>query len=428
MEKLLLQAGQYLTPNGDVVSGDIGIEQGKISFCGEGPPGWRATEIIDCRNKMIVPGLINAHTHAAMTLFRSYADDMALMDWLQKKIWPAEAKLTEEDVYWGTQLAIAEMLASGTTAFVDMYFFMDQVAKACIETGMRSVLSRGLIAAEDPLQQEKRFAENEELFDNFHGAAEGRISVMLGPHAPYTCPPECMKKVVELARRKGIEIHVHLAETKWEVDECLKKYGKTPIALMAELGVFDCGAIAAHCVWVSPEDIAILAEKKVRVAHNPSSNMKLASGSAPVDDMVKAGVIVSLGTDGATSNNNLDMLEEIRLASFLQKLSSLNPTAMPAKTALQLATAGGAAAIGQSSSLGCVAPGFKADLAIYDTTAPHWCPQHDLVSLLTYAANSADVRYTLVDGRVLYRNGEFTTIDIEKVKAEAGTRGQRLVR
>ena len=189
---------------------------------------------------------------------------------------------------------------------------------------MRAVLSRGLIAADGP-EQETKFRENAELFDNYHGAADGRITVMLGPHAPYTCPPECMKKVVELARHKGIEIHIHLAETKWEVDECLKKYGKSPVALMDDLGVFDCGVIAAHCVWVSPEDIAILAAKKVRVAHNPSSNMKLASGAAPVNDMLKAGVTVALGTDGATSNNNLDMLEEIRLASFLQKLSSLDP-------------------------------------------------------------------------------------------------------
>ena len=221
---------------------------------------------------------------------------------------------------------------------------------------------------------------------------------------------------------------MHLAETKWEVDESLKKHGKSPIALMDDLGVYDCGTIAAHCVWVSPEDIAILAAKKVRVVHNPSSNMKLASGSSPVHEMLKAGVTVALGTDGATSNNNLDMLEEIRLASFLQKLSTMDPTALPARQALQLATQYGAAAIGQADVLGSIEPGFKADLAIYDTTAPHWHPRHDLSSLLAYAANSADVSYTLVDGRVLYRKGDFTTIDIEKVKAEAGVRGLRLVK
>ena len=427
MNKLLLESGKYLNPSGEAVSGDIGIENGKILFCGTRPAGWQADEVIDCRNSFTTPGFVNAHTHAAMTLFRSYADDMALLDWLQQKIWPAEAKLVAEDVYWGTQLAIAEMLASGTTAFADMYFFMDQVAKACQETGMRASLSRGLIEADGP-QQDQRFEENEQLFVDYHGAADGRITVMLGPHAPYTCPPECMKKVVAMAQRLGAEIHVHLAETQWEVDQSMKKYGKSPVAVLNELGVFERGTLAAHCVWVSPEDIEILAAKKVRVVHNPASNMKLASGAAPVAAMLAAGVTVALGTDGATSNNNLDMLEEVRLASFLQKLNRMDPTVLPTRQVLALATQGGAAALGQADSLGKIAPGYKADLAIFDMSAPHWCPQHDLASILAYAANAADVSHTLVDGRVLYRKGEFTTLDIEKVKAEAGARGLRLVK
>lgn len=427
MGKLLLRAGRYLNPAGEIIAGDIGIENGRILFCGVTPANWTADETIDCREKLITPGLVNAHTHAAMTLFRSYADDMALMDWLQKKIWPAEANLTAEDVYWGSQLAIAEMLASGTTAFADMYFFMDQVAQACVETGMRASLSRGLIAVDGP-GQEERFAENEQLFKDFHGAADGRITVMLGPHAPYTCPPRCMEKVVAIAHRIGAEIHVHLSETKDEVEKCQRIYGKSPVALLDDLGVFDCGTLAAHCVWVSEQDIRILAEKKVRVVHNPSSNLKLASGAAPVSAMLEAGVTVALGTDGATSNNKLDMLEEIRLASFLQKLDRMDPTALPSRQVLQMAHQGGAAAIGQGDVLGRIESGYKADLTIYNTTAPHWCPQHDLASILTYAAASADVSHTLVDGRVLYRNGEFTTIDIAKVKAETGARGLRLVK
>lgn len=427
MGKLLLRAGRYLNPAGEIIAGDIGIENGRILFCGATPANWTADDTIDCREKLITPGLVNAHTHAAMTLFRSYADDMALMDWLQKKIWPAEANLTAEDVYWGSQLAIAEMLASGTTAFADMYFFMDQVAQACVETGMRASLSRGLIAVDGP-GQEERFAENEQLFKDFHGAADGRITVMLGPHAPYTCPPRCMEKVVAIAHRIGAEIHVHLSETKDEVEKCQRIYGKSPVALLDDLGVFDCGTLAAHCVWVSEQDIRILAEKKVRVVHNPSSNLKLASGAAPVSAMLEAGVTVALGTDGATSNNKLDMLEEIRLASFLQKLDRMDPTALPSRQVLQMAHQGGAAAIGQGDVLGRIESGYKADLTIYKTTAPHWCPQHDLASILTYAAASADVSHTLVDGRVLYRNGEFTTIDIAKVKAETGARGLRLVK
>ena len=427
MGKLLLRAGRYLNPAGEIIAGDIGIENGRILFCGVTPANWTADETVDCREKLITPGLVNAHTHAAMTLFRSYADDMALMDWLQKKIWPAEANLTAEDVYWGSQLAIAEMLASGTTAFADMYFFMDQVVQACVETGMRASLSRGLIAVDGP-GQEERFAENEQLFKDFHGAADGRITVMLGPHAPYTCPPRCMEKVVAIAHRIGAEIHVHLSETKDEVEKCQRIYDKSPVALLDDLGVFDCGTLAAHCVWVSEQDIRILAEKKVRVVHNPSSNLKLASGAAPVSAMLEAGVTVALGTDGATSNNKLDMLEEIRLASFLQKLDRMDPTALPSRQVLQMAHQGGAAAIGQGDVLGRIESGYKADLTIYNTTAPHWCPQHDLASILTYAAASADVSHTLVDGRVLYRNGEFTTIDIAKVKAETGARGLRLVK
>lgn len=427
MKKILLHSGSYLDPAGEVVTGDIGIEGGRILFCGTRPDDWTAGESVDCGGKLVVPGMVNAHTHAAMTLFRCYADDMALLDWLQQKIWPAEANLTAEDVYWGTQLAIAEMLASGTTAFADMYFFMDQVARACVETGMRASLARGLIEV-DGLMQDQRFEENEQLFRDFHNAENGRITVMLGPHAIYTCPPDCLKKVVAMSQRTGAEIHIHLAETRWEVEQCLKKHGRSPVAVLNDLGVFDTGVLAAHCVWVSDDDIRILADQKVRVVHNPSSNLKLASGSAPVAAMLEAGVCVALGTDGATSNNNLDMLEEVRLASFVQKLHTMDPTVLPAGKVLQLAAQGGAAAIGRADSLGRIAPGFRADLAIYDTTATHWYPRHDLSSCLAYAAASADVSHTIVDGRILYHQGEYTTLDIEKVKAEAGARGLRLVR
>ena len=426
MEKILLSAGSYLDSSGRVCEGDVGIESGKIAFLGQIPPNWQADRVIDCRNQLTVPGMINAHTHAAMTLFRSYADDMALLDWLQKKIWPAEARLTGEDVYWGTQLAIAEMLSTGTTAFADMYFFMDKVAEACVETGIRASLSRGLIEVDGPMQED-RFKENEQLYRDFHGAENGRITVMLGPHAIYTCPPECMKKVVALSQKLGAELHLHLAETQWEIDQCQKKYQQTPVALLNELGVFDCGVLAAHCVWVSPEDIEILADKKVRVVHNPGSNLKLASGAAPVTAMLEAGVIVGLGTDGATSNNNLDMLEEVRTATYLQKLQRMDPTVLPASQAISLATNGGAAAIGQAD-LGKIAVGYKADLAVYDMSAPQWYPRHDVSSLLVYAASSADVRHTLVDGRLLYSNGVYFSLDIEKVKAEASARGLKLVK
>ena len=425
MNKLLLESGKYLNPSGEAVSGDIGIENGKILFCGTRPAGWQADEVIDCRNSFTTPGFVNAHTHAAMTLFRSYADDMALLDWLQQKIWPAEAKLVAEDVYWGTQLAIAEMLASGTTAFADMYFFMDQVAKACKETGMRASLSRGLIEADGP-QQDQRFEENEQLFADYHGAADGRITVMLGPHAPYTCPPECMKKVVAMAERLGAEIHVHLAETQWEVDQSMKKYGKSPVAVLNELGVFERGTLAAHCVWVSPEDIEVLAAKKVRVVHNPASNMKLASGVASIPEMLEEGITVGLGTDGCASNNNLDMIKEMSTAAKLHKVTRLDPTVLDAQTVVRMATIDGAKTLGMDRKIGSLEAGKKADIILIDLNKPHLTPLYNEYSHLAYAASGADVDTVIINGKVVMENRRLLTINEEEVMSKVREIAQKV--
>jgi len=373
---------------------------------------------------LAIPGLVNAHTHAAMTLFRSYADDMALMDWLNQKIWPVEANLTPEDIYWGTLLAIAEMLKSGTTAFADMYFFMPQAARAVADSGIRAVLSRGMAGVAKNAME--ALADSEVFYREYNNAADGRITVMLGPHAPYTCPPAYLREVVNLAQRLGAEIHIHLSETKGEVEDCLKQYGKTPIALMDELGVLDCGVLAAHCVHVTPEDIAIMRDKKVRVAHNPGSNMKLASGIAPVTAMLEAGVCVGLGTDGAASNNNLDMLEEMRLAALLHKVSSYNPVAVPAVTAINMATANGAEALGLGKKIGKLKAGYKADIVLINMDKLHWQPRHDRASLLVYAAAASDVDTVLVNGKVLLADGRLTTIDEERLVAEVEKRAARL--
>lgn len=389
----------------------IGIKDRRIAYIG--PDAITGTQTIDGRNHLAVPGWVNAHTHTAMTLFRSYADDMVLMDWLQNKIWPMENNLDGRAVYWGSLLGMAEMIRTGTTCFADMYFFMDETAQAARDCGIRAVLSRGLTGA-SVADGKSRLDENTELYKKWHGACDDRIRVMFGPHAPYTCSPDFIKSVVERAGSLGAEIHMHLSETQGEVDDCLKQYGKTPIALMEDLGMFELGTLAAHCVHVTEEDQAIMAKHHVRVAHNPQSNLKLASGIAPVASMLEKGLTVGLGTDGASSNNNLDMLEEVRLAALLAKTESGNLKAVPAAQALAMGTVQGAKAVGYDD-LGQLAVGQRADIVLYNMDSPHWYPRHDRVSLLVYAASAQDVDTVLVDGRVLLQNKELTTIDLEKV-------------
>ncbi|CUH94252.1 5-methylthioadenosine/S-adenosylhomocysteinedeaminase [Propionispora sp. 2/2-37] len=420
---LLLKNADILSASGTVTPANISITDTVITEIGE-CDGFRADKIIDCTDKLAIPGLINAHTHAAMTLFRSYADDMLLMDWLENKIWPAEANLTAEDIYYGSLLAIAEMIKTGTTTFADMYFEMPHVAQAVSESGIRAVLSRGMAGVSPNAEQ--ALTESESFFRQYHNAADGRITVMLGPHAPYTCPPEYLKRVVGLAQRLGAEIHIHLSETAGEVENCIQQYGQSPIALMADLGLFECGTLAAHCVHVSPEDIHIMQQKQVRVAHNPGSNMKLASGIAPVSQMLKAGICVGLGTDGAASNNNLDMLEELRLAALLHKVNLQDPLVIPAKEACRMATHYGARALGLEKTTGVIAPGYKADIVLLDMKAPHWYPRHDQVSLLTYSASSGDVHTVIVNGKILLDNRTLTTIDEERLVHEAHHRSMRL--
>lgn len=424
MSNMLLKNAEILSPDG-IQKGDILIENDIISKVGSIDADFTADTVIDCNNKLAIPGLINTHTHAAMTLFRSYADDMLLMDWLQNKIWPAEAKLKSEDVFWGTQLAIAEMLKSGTTTFADMYFYMPQVAQAVAESGIRAVLARGMAGVAPTADQ--ALVESEQFYNEYNNAADGRITVMIGPHAPYTCPPDYLKKVVALARRLGAEIHIHLSETSDEVQNCYKQHKMSPIKLMDELGVLDCGTLAAHCVHVSEDDIAIMKSKSVRVAHNPGSNLKLASGIAPVPQMLKAGLCVSLGTDGAASNNNLDMFEELRLAATLHKANTLDPLVIPASQAIEMATSLGAKALGLNGVTGMIKAGLKADIVLIDMDALHWYPRHDRVSLLAYSAGQGDVDTVIVNGKVLVHNHRLTTIDEEQLKYEVQRRGMRLV-
>lgn len=408
-------------PNGSVEVANIYISDDKISAITQGEV--TSANVIDGKNKFATPGFVNAHTHASMTLLRSYSDDKALMDWLQKDIWPIEDKMKRRDIYWGAALAAVEMIKSGTTAFADMYGpCMEEVAKVVDESGLRGSLSQGIIGFADG---DKKLAANVELYKNFHGAANGRITVMFGPHAIYTCPPDFLKKVAGEASKFGAEIHMHMNETKTEIEDCIKDYGKRPFEVVAEIGLLDLGMLAAHCVHLSDNEIEIIKDKKVRVAHNPGSNMKLASGIAPVTKLLERGVTVALGTDGASSNNNLDILEEIRLAALLAKVDTLNPLAVPAAQAIQMATEFGAKAL-NLKNVGRLEEGCKADIVLWDMSGVEWQPNYNPTSLLVYSANSAAVDTVIVDGKILMQGRELKTLDEEKILAEFKACANRL--
>lgn len=421
MNNFVISGVNMLKPSGEVEIANIFVSGDKISKITRGEV--TNDHIIDGKNKFATPGLVNAHTHASMTLLRSYSDDKSLMDWLNKDIWPIEAKMKRKDIYWGAALAAVEMIRGGTTAFADMYGpCMEEVAKVVDESGLRGSLSQGLISFADG---DKKLASNVELYKNFHGAADGRIQIMLGPHAIYTCPPDYLKKVAAEASKLGAEIHIHMNETQTEIEDSIKTYGKRPFEVVAETGLFDLGTLAAHCVHLSDSEIEIIKSKKIRVAHNPGSNMKLASGIAPVTKLLAKNVTVALGTDGASSNNNLDMLEEVRLAALLAKVDTLNPLAVPANQALQMATEYGAAAL-NLQNVGKLEEGYKADIVLWDMSGVEWQPNYNPASLLVYSANSSSADTVIVDGKILMENRELKTLDEEKICAEFKSCANRL--
>lgn len=427
-KKKILITGMILPMTGPkdfYPQGEVAIENGNILSVGPAgsvPQGWQPEVVLGGPDFLAMPGLINGHTHAGMTLLRSYADDMPLMQWLQEKIWPFEDKLGAEDIYWGTKLCLLEMISSGTTTLVDMYFAMDRVAQAVEESGFRASLSRGMVGSGP--NAELAVTESQELIKNWHGKANGRIQVLLGPHAPYTCPPDYLKRVIKLSEEYGVGINIHLAETRGEVEDITKQYGKSPIRLMEEVGLFSRPVVAPHCVHVDEEEIQLLAKYGVGVVHNPESNMKLASGVCPVTKMQQAGVKVGIGTDGASSNNNLDLFGEIRSAAFLQKVN-YGATALPAYQALEMATVNGAKALGLEK-LGCLAPGYKADVILLDLHKPHFYPRHDIVAHLVYSAHATDVNTVIIDGKVVMEERNVLTIDSEKTIMEVQLRVQAI--
>lgn len=417
--KIWIRNTQILSMTGAALqSGDILIENDKIAAIGtvDGQAA-EGAQIIDGSRTIAMPGLVNTHTHAAMTLLRSYADDMELMPWLNEKIWPAEAKFVNESIYWGSSLAVLEMIQSGTTTFADMYDSMHEVARVVEEAGVRANLSRGLLVFSDP--EGKNIQKNVRLYENFHNRAEGRLKVWFAPHAPYTCPPAYLEKIVQAAADCHTGIHVHLAETQDELRQIREGYDKTPTEYLRDLGVFELPTLAAHSVYLNDADIAILKEYGVSVAHNPSSNLKLASGIANLPKYMQAGLNVSLGTDGASSNNSLNMFKEMTVCSFAQKVNAMDPTVLPAETVLQMATINGAKALHWEEEIGTLEVGKKADLILVDLNKPHFAPWNNSVSDLVYAAQGSDVKTTIVNGKVLMKDYEVLTMDAEKIMAEA---------
>lgn len=431
---ILIEGIDILTgdPSAEYIkNADIGIENGRISFIapsGDGPRGLVAAKRIPGGHRLAMPGLVNAHTHVAMTLMRNAADDLPLHKWLFDRIFPLEDKLTDDDVYWGTLLGAAEMIKSGTTAYADMYLHMDSAAKAAAETGMRVNLSKSPLEfhSEGGLKAADVFDECRNYHHQWDGGGNGKIKVYVEVHSTYLFDPESLRRAVELAKELRTGIHIHLLETEKEREDSFEQYGKSPVEICLETGIFDVPVIGAHLVHVVKEDIAILRSAGVNAVHNPTSNLKLGSGIAPIPSMLDAGVNVALGTDGTASNNNLNMFEEIHLAALLHKGVAQNPEYVTARQAFSMATLNGAAAIGFANEAGVVKKGMKADIVLLDTDKPHLCPLNDPYSAVAYSAQGSDVDTVIADGVILMENRELRTIDEERIKYEADKRAKRL--
>ncbi len=418
---ILILNGLILTLDKDfpqIDPGGAAIRAGKIEAVGPSSliaSGYTAPKVLDVPGCVVLPGLVNSHTHASMTLFRGLADDLPLMDWLQKYIFPAEGRLTEHWVYWGAMLACAEMILSGTTTFCDMYLFEHKVAEAAKTAGMRALVGEVLYDFPSPCYGpiENGLRHTESLIRRWQN--DSLIRVAVEPHALYTCSPDLLKKCRAIASENRVRLIVHLSETETEVKQIYDQYGKRPVSHLANLGLLGPDLIADHCVALDERDMTLLSENDVKVVHNPESNMKLASGIAPVSKLLEMGATVALGTDGCASNNNLDMFGEMDTCAKLHKAATLDPTVLSAETVLRMATVNGAATLGWGDDLGRIAPGQLADLIVVDFAKPHLTPMYNPVSHLVYAAGAADVRHSIINGRLVMEDRRLLTLDIEEI-------------
>ncbi len=401
----------------------IGILGKNIYFIGDNVPGdFVIDEEIDGSDSLVIPGLINAHTHSYMSLFRNAADDLSFMDWLFGRIDPLEGKLTPEDAYWGAKLAIIEMMKSGTTCFNDMQMHIHQTTKAVNETGMRAFIGRGLVGGtnEDGSVNDLGVLKLNEALEEMEDASlTDRLSFFFGPHAPYTCDPGYLKHVASVAKEKGMGIHIHLSESVTECENMAKEQGCTPIEYADRAGCFEIPCIAAHCVQATDSDIELLAKKGVSVVSNPASNMKLGNGFAPIQKMLDAGINVCIGTDGAGSNNSLNLFHEMSLMALIHKGTAKTPQCISAKECFAMATINGAKALGMEDKLGTIEVGKRADLAMLDLKSPSLMPNNNLMAALSYSANGSEVRTVIIDGTVTMKDRMILTFDEAEVYEKA---------
>lgn len=431
----LIVGGTVLTmePGSEpIANGAIAIADGRIAAVGLAEDLFELAPtggVVNAAGCLILPGLVNTHSHLAMTLMRGLADDLPLMEWLENHIWPAEkTHMNRQAIRLGTELAVAEQLLAGVTTTADMYFFGDEIASVLAKAGMRGVIAESLIDFATP-----RCATPEEMMKKQRELAEEYvehelITPSIAAHAPYSVSAANLVKEAELAEEFGLTMQIHLSETRWEVEKLLEEKGRSPVAYLADLGVLSERTVAAHCVHVSPDDIETLKEFEVGVSHNPVSNLKLASGVAPVPAMVEAGLKLGLGTDGAASNNTLDPLRDMQLAALLHKGVAGDPTVLPARSMMEIATIGGARVLGLDAEIGTLVEGKQADITCIAVDGPHATPSFDPWSHLVFAARASDVRHVLVRGNLVVGDRTLNTLDLERIEAQAIEFAQELVK
>lgn len=385
----------------------------------------KASEVIDGNFLLMTPGFVNGHTHLGMSYFRNYADDLKLMDWLENEIWPIENKLTADDIYWSSLLSICENIKSGVTNFCDMYYEMDRVCDATLISGIRGTLTRGL--TDNDGKGKEKLKSVRELYNNYHNKANGRIKVVPAPHAIYTCSENFLREISDLSKDLDGIINIHLSETKGEVENSLKEHGMTPISYVNSLGLLDNHVIAAHCVHITDEEIALIKDKKFYPIYNPTSNLKLASGFTPVEKLLKNNIIMGIGTDGDSSNNSQNLLQDMHIGAIVNKAREMDEQAVKAIEILKMATINGQRALGISKA-GLIKEDYLADLTIFNLKSSNFTPKNNLINALVYSATAEDVRDVLCDGKFVMRNRELVNLDEERIKFEVNRHFEELVK
>lgn len=426
---MLFEKGKILDENFNILEeGYLFVKGDSILYVGDSDPrnmkefsGENFGEVINCKDKLLMPGFVNNHAHMPMTLLRGYAENMTLQDWLFKKVFPFEDKLNKDAVYYGSLLSMAESLRFGITSTTDMYYFMDEIAQAVIDSGAKANISRAISHFDDSeLMTSFRAFEMIDAYEKYNGAHNDRIRVDMSLHSEYTTTPKAVRDLAEYTSKIGANMHVHISETKREVEECKERHGGlTPVQYLYENGLFSTQTTGAHCVWLEDADYKILRENNVFVATNPTSNMKLASGICNVGRIIDEGIKLTVGTDGVASNNNLNFLEELKLMNIGYKVAFDNPVGISAEDTLRAATLNGALSQGRKDT-GLIKAGYKADLILIDLNKPYMKPVHNILNNLIYSSCGTDVELTMVNGKVLYRNGVYTTIDVDDVYEKVG--------